>query len=167
MPVAALNSFDTIAILCLVPVFDVWLYPQLGRWLQRPVTMLEKIGAGFFVAILAMLVAAFVEIARVQYAPPETFYTSQTQDTSLMTPCQSLRDYNPFAFQHYLAHPGVVYADDDSTSTSAKSAPLYCSQTCDTYVYNNATDTQLLSLDCISCDALPLMSSLSVFWQVR
>ncbi|RYY73467.1 hypothetical protein EON63_20030 [archaeon] len=69
IPVSALNCFDTLSILLLVPVFDLYLYPLLkrkgwggaedGGW-----SMLQKIGGGFAVAMLAMMVAAFVEIMR-------------------------------------------------------------------------------------------------------
>lgn len=43
VPIAALNSFDTIAILCLVPVFDKVVYPYMKQK-GMPLTMLQKIG---------------------------------------------------------------------------------------------------------------------------
>ena len=89
----ALQVFDTVAILALVPLFDQILYPLLKKN-KFNMSMLSKIGklflllifdprpgswpslsplaagAGFFCAMLSMLVAAGVEYFRLQYAPP-------------------------------------------------------------------------------------------------
>ena len=43
IPISALNCFDTLAILALVPVFDQFLYPFCKR-MGYPLTMLQKIG---------------------------------------------------------------------------------------------------------------------------
>jgi dipeptide/tripeptide permease len=59
VPVSALNSFDTIAILLLVPVFDGVVYHYFKK-IGSPLTMLEKMGLGFCFSLLAMLVAGFV-----------------------------------------------------------------------------------------------------------
>ena len=62
LPVSAMNIFNNITILCLVPYFDQVVYPILSRrWGYRP-SMLTKIGVGFVLAMLAMLVAGFVEV---------------------------------------------------------------------------------------------------------
>lgn len=157
MPVTALNSFDTIAILVLVPVFDRVIYPKVAAWLGRSVGMLEKIGAGLCFAILAMCVAAIVEAARLAYSPPQgNYYDTAARDN--FTPCQSIRDYNPYAYQAYLA--------GTDTDDSSGSAPLYCSQTCHTYYIDPVTNSQMLNLTCIHCDDLPQMSHMSVFWQI-
>jgi hypothetical protein len=42
MPVSALNMFDTLAILALVPIFDGYVYPFFKKR-QMPLTMLGKI----------------------------------------------------------------------------------------------------------------------------
>lgn len=158
MPVAALNSFDTIAILLLVPVFDRIVYPRVSAWLGRPVTMLEKIGAGLVFAILAMCVAAIVEAARLAYAPPAGGYDDAAARAHF-TPCQDLRDYDPYTYQAYLA-------GDDTDDGANNGAPLYCSKVCNDYYINPATQLRTLNLTCISCDDLPQTSGLSVFWQV-
>jgi dipeptide/tripeptide permease len=156
MPVSALNSFDTIAILLLVPVFDRLLYPKVANMLGRQVTMLEKIGAGLVFAILAMCVAAIVEVARIAYSPSQgNYYDVAARDN--FTPCQSIRDYDPYTFQSYLAN-----TNDDSN----QGAPLYCSQTCNDFYIDPASQQRYLNLTCISCDDLPQMSRLSVFWQI-
>ena len=61
VPVSALNVFDTIAILALVPLFDGYVYPYFKK-IGYPLTMLQKIGAGFFCACLAMVIAAVIEV---------------------------------------------------------------------------------------------------------
>jgi len=65
MPVSALNVFDTIAILLLVPVFDQFVYPFFKRS-GYPLTMLLKIQLGFLVALLAMITAGVVEQFRLE-----------------------------------------------------------------------------------------------------
>jgi hypothetical protein len=79
-------------------------------------------GAGFFCAMMSMLVAAAVEYFRLQYAPPGAlhrvsfstnttyliiFYFLRFQDGDFfdlsaqdnITPCQNLDDYNPCLYQ--------------------------------------------------------------------
>jgi len=43
IPVSALNCFDTLSILMLVPVFDQVIYPYCKK-IGYPLTMLKKIG---------------------------------------------------------------------------------------------------------------------------
>lgn len=43
IPVSALNCFDTISILILVPIFDGYIYPYM-KAKGQPLTMLQKIG---------------------------------------------------------------------------------------------------------------------------
>lgn len=99
-----------------------------------------------------MLIAAVVEIARLEYAPAAgNYYDKSARDN--ITPCQSIDDFNPYRYQDYLA--GVNDVD---------SQPANCHQTCsDYYQLSNVT---YLNLTCIDCDNIPQMSHLSVFWQV-
>eukprot|EP01040_Poterioochromonas_malhamensis_P014576 gene14576-16151_t len=151
VPVSALNTFDTVAILLLVPLFDGVIYPYFKRK-GIPLSMLQKMGWGFACAILAMLIAAVVEIARLEYAPAAgNYYDKSARDN--ITPCQSIDDFNPYRYQDYLA--GVNDVD---------SQPANCHQTCsDYYQLSNVT---YLNLTCIDCDNIPQMSHLSVFWQI-
>lgn len=151
VPVSALNTFDTVSILLLVPVFDGFIYPYLKQK-GMGLSMLQRMGWGFLCAIIAMIVAAIVEIARQQNAPAAgNYYDVSARDN--ITPCQSIDDYNPYQFQDYLA--GVNGVDTQ---------PAYCHQTCDNYYQmNNIT---YLNLTCIDCDNIPQMSNISVFWQV-
>ena len=61
IPVSAINIFNNITILALVPIFENYMYPFIKRVRGYPLTMLEKIGYGFFLAMLAMLVAGLIE----------------------------------------------------------------------------------------------------------
>ena len=63
VPVSALNMFDTAIILLLVPVFDTLVYPALKK-IGFPLSMLQKIGIGFMLALLAMLTAGWVEVTK-------------------------------------------------------------------------------------------------------
>eukprot|EP00597_Dinobryon_sp_UTEXLB2267_P005647 CAMPEP_0170080918 /NCGR_PEP_ID=MMETSP0019_2-20121128/16920_1 /TAXON_ID=98059 /ORGANISM="Dinobryon sp., Strain UTEXLB2267" /LENGTH=662 /DNA_ID=CAMNT_0010295097 /DNA_START=50 /DNA_END=2038 /DNA_ORIENTATION=- len=150
VPVSALNCFDTLAILMLVPFFDGWLYPYFKK-IGYPLSMLQKIGLGFVFAMLAMFVAGFVEIYRVSESPTPGNYLDVNARNNI-TPCQNIDDFNPYNFQSW-------YQDPSSTDQ-----PAYCSQVAGcTALQPNST---LLSLSCIDCDNIPQMSKLSVFWQV-
>eukprot|EP01038_Epipyxis_sp_PR26KG_P011667 gene11667-15622_t len=150
VPVSALNSFDTIAILLLVPLFDGVVYPYFKK-IGMPLTMLKKIGSGFFFAMLAMIVAALVEIYRQSLAPEPGYYDDVSARNNI-SPCQSIDDYNPYQYQDWQAGIGNV------------DKPQFCQQICDSfYVQQNIT---LLNMTCISCNLIPQTSKLSVFWQV-
>jgi hypothetical protein len=97
VPVSALNSFDTIAIILLVPVFDQLVYPFCKRK-GFQLTMLKKIGIGFIFALLAMVIAAIVEKARLDNAPTAGDYYDVNARNNI-SPCQSLDDYNPLRYQ--------------------------------------------------------------------
>lgn len=101
IPVSALNMFDTIAILLLVPIFDRFVYPYFKKT-GKPLSMLTKIGWGIVFALLSMVVAAGVEVYRVQEAPPAGNYSSIAARNNI-SPCQEISDYNPYQFQSYLA----------------------------------------------------------------
>ena len=97
-----------------------------------------------------MLVAAWVEIYRLRTAPAPGNYYDESARANI-TPCQSIDDYNPYEYQNWQAGLG-------------DSEPLYCSQTCDQTVIVDGQE--LLSLDCISCEDIPQMSHMSIFWQI-
>eukprot|EP00981_Chlorochromonas_danica_P011457 scaffold4013_cov192-Ochromonas_danica.AAC.2 len=153
VPVAALNCFDTLAILLLVPVFDQYIYVYLKNK-GYELSMLQKIGWGFFFALLGVVVAGGVEIGRKAYSPPAgNYYDTSARDN--ITPCQSIDDFNPYNYQSW-----------SSNSTSGVDKPANCWQTCDDQVVDPSTGATMLSLSCIQCDDIPQMSHMSVFWQI-
>lgn len=63
MPAAILNIFNTIIILILIPIMDRGLYPLLAKYGRSP-SHLQRIGVGFILAALSVVVAGIVEIYR-------------------------------------------------------------------------------------------------------
>lgn len=81
-----MNIFNNITILILVPIFEQFLYPRLKES-GYELSMLKKIGLGFVLAIVAMAVAACVEIARVHYTPPVGYYDNEAARSNI-SPCR-------------------------------------------------------------------------------
>ena len=69
IPVSALNIFDTLAILLFVPIFEGYVFPYL-KSKGYECSMLVKLGWGLIFAMVAMIVAALIEIWRKAEAPP-------------------------------------------------------------------------------------------------
>ncbi|XP_076446914.1 solute carrier family 15 member 4-like [Babylonia areolata] len=63
IPASGLNAFNTIIIIILIPIVDRGLYPCMEK-IGRPLSHLQRIGIGFVLASLSMVVAGVVEIAR-------------------------------------------------------------------------------------------------------
>lgn len=102
-------------------------------------------------ALLAMLVAAFLEMGRLANAPTAgDWYDTSARDN--ISPCQNIDDYDPTLFQLY-------WQGDPDTDQ-----PAFCSQTCDDFY--NINNVKYLNSTCIDCDDIPQMSDVSVMWQV-
>mmetsp|Transcript_35266 Transcript_35266/g.111039 ORF Transcript_35266/g.111039 Transcript_35266/m.111039 type:complete len:612 (-) Transcript_35266:455-2290(-) len=147
IPVSALNLFDTVAILMLAPVFVKVVFPYFENR-NMPLTMLQKIGIGFGFSMLAMGTAGVLEIVRKQhthdeeYSGLESFLNTENE----ISACKDKSDYDPRVFQDYYSGDG--------------DKPQNCWSTCETM------DGDKLSIDCIECDPVPVVSSVSIFWQV-
>ncbi|XP_048760879.2 solute carrier family 15 member 4-like isoform X2 [Ostrea edulis] len=63
MPIAVLNVFNTIIILILIPIMDKLIYPLMAKYNRSP-THLQRIGFGFILSALSVLVAGILEIYR-------------------------------------------------------------------------------------------------------
>jgi len=70
IPPAALQSIIFVAILVFVPIYDRILIPIARKFSKKPsgCSPLQRIGAGLFVSMLSMVVAALVEIRRLETA---------------------------------------------------------------------------------------------------
>ena len=190
IPVAALQAFDTMAVLVLVPVFDQLVYP-LFRKVGRPLSTLQRIAAGFAVALGAMLVAAVVESYRRAHAPSAVYYTEWTAENGrgvVLSPCQSVNDYNPDRYHLWVIAAegggagggdgrGDGRGDGGSSTSSHISKPTSCSHvpingSCANYRFYSTPGTSLrngtASGSCllISCQPLPQVSAMSVMWQI-
>jgi dipeptide/tripeptide permease len=60
MPAASMAMFDTFAIIVMIPIYDGIIVPLL-KHMRLELTLLQRIGWGFVLAVAAMLAAAVVE----------------------------------------------------------------------------------------------------------
>ncbi|KAF8051551.1 hypothetical protein N665_1708s0003 [Sinapis alba] len=79
VPAATLQCFISLTMIIFIPIYDRLLVPIARFFTRNPsgITMLQRIGSGLFLSILAMVVAALVESKRLQ--------TSRDDATTLMS----------------------------------------------------------------------------------
>ncbi|KAI3688962.1 hypothetical protein L2E82_46908 [Cichorium intybus] len=70
VPAATLQSFISITVVVLIPIYDRILVPLARSVTRKPsgITMLQRIGTGIFISILSMIVSAVIEIKRLKTA---------------------------------------------------------------------------------------------------
>jgi hypothetical protein len=102
IPASALNIFDSLIIVCLVPLFDRYGYSAVERWKGTQFSKLQKLGCGFILALLSMIVAAIVEQARYDNRREPGGYVDVSARNHI-SPCHDIDDYNPYQYQRYLA----------------------------------------------------------------
>ncbi|PON33033.1 Proton-dependent oligopeptide transporter [Parasponia andersonii] len=70
IPPASLQSIVSLSILFFVPIYDRVIVPVARAITGKPtgITMLQRIGAGMFLSVLSMVIAALVEIKRLKTA---------------------------------------------------------------------------------------------------
>ncbi|KAB5529907.1 hypothetical protein DKX38_019988 [Salix brachista] len=70
LPAASLQSFISLAIVLFIPIYDRVLVPIARALTSKPsgITMLQRIGSGLFLSVVAMIVAALVEMKRLKTA---------------------------------------------------------------------------------------------------
>lgn len=86
LPISAMNIFNNLSILILVPVFEQFLYPYI-KSTGYNLSMLKKMGYGFIFATAAMIMAALIEIYRIQETPPNAYY-SDADAVANISPCK-------------------------------------------------------------------------------
>lgn len=86
LPISAMNIFNNLSILILVPLFEQFLYPAIKN-AGFDLSMLKKIGLGFVCAVLAMLNAALLEVYRVKYTPAAAKYGNTAAQDNI-SPCK-------------------------------------------------------------------------------
>lgn len=80
IPAASLTVFDVLAIVILIPIYDRIVVPFMERVWRRP-TVLEKIGAGYLMAVIAMVVSFFIERERLHKFKNGDVIPRDTSDT--------------------------------------------------------------------------------------
>ncbi|KAI5071868.1 hypothetical protein GOP47_0014119 [Adiantum capillus-veneris] len=70
IPSGSLLTFSSVAILIVLPIYDRVLVPCARRFTGRDqgLTLLQRMGAGFFLSIVCMIIAALVERRRLEVA---------------------------------------------------------------------------------------------------
>ncbi|XP_050375886.1 protein NRT1/ PTR FAMILY 5.10-like isoform X2 [Argentina anserina] len=70
IPAAALQSFISLVIIVFIPIYDRIFVPIARSFTREPsgITMLQRIGTGMFISTISMVVAALVEMQRLQTA---------------------------------------------------------------------------------------------------
>ncbi|KAJ4967200.1 hypothetical protein NE237_019049 [Protea cynaroides] len=70
IPPASLQTFTSLSIVLFMPIYDRVLIPIVRAFTKKPsgITMLQRIGIGIFLSMIAMVVAAVIERKRLQTA---------------------------------------------------------------------------------------------------
>ncbi|KAM0952848.1 putative proton-dependent oligopeptide transporter family, PTR2 family proton/oligopeptide symporter [Dioscorea sansibarensis] len=73
IPPASLSTFDVVSVIVWVPIYDRIIVPIARKFTgkERGFSELQRMGIGLFISILSMIVAALVEIWRLQIARAE------------------------------------------------------------------------------------------------
>ena len=88
LPISGMNIFNNISILMLVPFFESVVYPYAKKQ-GHELRMLWKMGLGFVFAIAAMIVAALIEMYRVNQSSGTVYYIDSTANQrNDISPCK-------------------------------------------------------------------------------
>ncbi|KAI4320204.1 hypothetical protein MLD38_033709 [Melastoma candidum] len=70
VPPASLQSFISLAVVLFIPIYDRIFVPLMRAFTRRPsgITMLQRIGIGMFLSAVSMVIAALVEMKRLEIA---------------------------------------------------------------------------------------------------
>lgn len=85
IPAASLSIFDTLSVIFWVPVYDRLIVPLVRKYTghQRGFTQLQRMGIGLVISILSMVVAAIVEIKRLDMVKEHNYYDRTTVPMSI------------------------------------------------------------------------------------
>ena len=149
LPISAMNIFNNVTILMLVPLFEQYMYPYIlsTGW---NFSMLVKIGLGFIFATAAMIMAALIEIYRIQNVPAEGKYDDADARDNI-SPCRNIDDYDPYKYVGW-----IQGTEDDQPANCWTIASDACSN----------LDPSQFTTACVDCDYIPQMSTISIFWQI-
>ncbi|KAL5991567.1 hypothetical protein ACLOJK_012476 [Asimina triloba] len=76
IPSASLSIFDTIAVICWVPFYDLVIVPLVRRYTghERGFTQLQRMGIGLVISIFSMLAAGILELVRLGMVKRHDYY---------------------------------------------------------------------------------------------
>ncbi|XP_031485958.1 protein NRT1/ PTR FAMILY 8.1-like [Nymphaea colorata] len=76
IPAAALSIFDTLSVIFWVPIYDRLIVPLVRKYTghERGFTQLQRMGIGLAISIFSMVVAAVVEIIRLDRVKKHNYY---------------------------------------------------------------------------------------------
>ncbi|ERN09688.1 protein NRT1/ PTR FAMILY 8.1 [Amborella trichopoda] len=85
IPAASLSLFDTLSVIFWVPVYDRLIVPMARRFTghDRGFTQLQRMGIGLVISVLAMGLAAIVEIKRLEQVRIHNYYELDTIPMSI------------------------------------------------------------------------------------
>lgn len=75
IPAASMSLFNTGCIILLIPIYDLVLIPTMKKYLNYTPTLLQRAGAGYFVAFLSMMSAYAIEKVRLDFYNDNKFHT--------------------------------------------------------------------------------------------
>eukprot|EP00253_Pinus_taeda_P026315 PITA_26315 len=85
IPAASLSIFDTLSVIFWVPVYDRLIVPFVRKYTgnERGFTQLQRMGIGLVISIFSMVIAAIVEIKRLDMVKENNYYERTTIPMSI------------------------------------------------------------------------------------
>ncbi|XP_049934314.1 protein NRT1/ PTR FAMILY 8.1-like isoform X2 [Nymphaea colorata] len=85
IPAASLSVFDTISVITWVPIYDRLIVPFARKYTghERGFTQLQRMGIGLVISIFSMVVAAIVEIVRLDLVKKHNYYDLKQMPMSI------------------------------------------------------------------------------------
>ncbi|KAH7568228.1 hypothetical protein JRO89_XS07G0263700 [Xanthoceras sorbifolium] len=125
IPAASLQSFISIASVISIPIYDRIFVPVARGFTQKPagVTMLQRIGVGMFLSAIAMVIAALVEMKRLETAK-EYGLIDKPNVTIPMSVCWLIPQYILFGVADVFTMVGLQEFFYDQVPTELRSVGL-------------------------------------------
>ncbi|KAF9625356.1 hypothetical protein IFM89_022132 [Coptis chinensis] len=127
LPAAALQTFISVSVVIFIPIYDRVFVPIARAITEKPagITMLQRVGCGMFLSVIAMVVAAVVEKKRLQVAIDFGLLDIPTA----MVPMLGAVAYCVNIFSYFVVNGGItshdqiifVYVDQDVVAQLTKS----------------------------------------------
>ncbi|KAI9199962.1 hypothetical protein LWI28_000873 [Acer negundo] len=125
IPASSLQSFISLASVLSIPIYDRILVPVARGFTQKPagITMLQRIGIGMFLSVIAMVIAALVEMKRLETAK-EYGLIDEPNVTVPMSVCWLIPQYTLFGVADVFTMVGLQEFFYDQVPTELRSVGL-------------------------------------------